>query len=179
MPRQFLHTGLAGQVMTGLRRRRNPAVGLRMTAMIDVIFLLLTFFVLTARFKQPESHLNVILPKPAVGAAQAVAEKPMSIRLEVVDSQCTVLLPQAGRIVLRPDTMDVNLSELSRRLAGIFPSYDIAGQGVEFYCGDAVQWDYVVKVYDVLYRAGAAKIIFITEEKMAPVDDSVKNTQAQ
>lgn len=166
MDRQLLHTGLAGQVMTGLRRRRNPAMGLRMTAMIDVIFLLLTFFVLTARFKQPESHLNVSVPKPAVGAASPVAKEPLSIRLEAGPSQCAVTMPQAGQIILKPDTIESNLTELQNRLADIIPSYDIAGQSVQLYCGDAVQWDYLVKVYDVLHRNGAGKIIFVTEEKI-------------
>jgi biopolymer transport protein ExbD len=179
MPRQLLHTGLAGQVMTGLRRRRNPAMGLRMTAMIDVIFLLLTFFVLTARFKQPESHLNVTLPKPAVGVASPVVKEPLSIRLETANSQCSVILPQAERILLVPDTIEANLADLHDRLMNILPSYDIAGLGVELYCDDTVQWDYIVKVYDVLYRAGATKITFVTEEKIAPADDSVKNPQAQ
>lgn len=169
---------MAGQVMTGLRRRRNPAMGLRMTAMIDVIFLLLTFFVLTARFQQPESHLNVTLPKPAVGTAQSMAKEPLSIRLETANSQCSVILPQAETIWLVPDTLSANLADLQGRLKAIFPSYDIAGQGVELHCGDAVQWDYVVKVYDVLYRAGAMKITFVTEDKANTAHDSVKNPQA-
>jgi biopolymer transport protein ExbD len=163
-----IQTGLAGQVMTGLRRRRNPAMGLRMTAMIDVIFLLLTFFVLTARFKQPESHLDVTLPKPAVGTVQSTAKEPLSIRLEAADSPCSVVLPKNDRIVLRAETMEANLTDLHTRLMAVMPSYDIAGQGVELHCDDAVQWDYVVKVYDVLYRAGAMKITFVTEEKITP-----------
>ncbi len=170
---------MAGQVMTGLRRRQNPAMGLKMTAMIDVIFLLLTFFVLTARFQQPESHLNVTLPKPAVGTANPVAKEPLSIRLEAADLGCSVLLPQTDKIFLRPDTIQANLTDLQDHIMSIMPSYDIAGQGVELHCDDAVQWDYVVKVYDVLYRAGAMKITFVTEEKIVPAHDSVKNPQTQ
>jgi biopolymer transport protein ExbD len=177
MSSQKINTGLAGQVMSGLRRRRNPAMGLRMTAMIDVIFLLLTFFVLTARFKQPESHLNVTLPKPVVGAAQSAVKEPLSIRLEMTDSRCSVILPQTDRIFLVPDTLSANLTVLQNHLMNILPSYDIAGQGAELYCSDAMQWDYVVKVYDVLYRAGVTKIAFITEEKTTPDEDSVKSTE--
>jgi biopolymer transport protein ExbD len=179
MAGQIIQSGMAGQVMAGLRRRRNPAMGLRMTAMIDVIFLLLTFFVLTARFQQPESHLNVTLPKPAVGTEQSAAKEPLSIRLETANLRCSVLLPQAETILLVPDTLSANLADLHHRLTAIFPLYDIAGQGVELRCDDAVQWDYVVKVYDVLYRAGAMKITFVTEEKTASAPDSVKNPQAQ
>jgi biopolymer transport protein ExbD len=151
-------------------------MGLRMTAMIDVIFLLLTFFVLTARFKQPESHLNVTLPKPAVGSASQAAKEPLSIRLEMEETRCSVILPQADRIVISADTIEANLKDLQNRLTELFPSYDISEQGIEFYCDDAVRWDYVVKVYDVLYRAGAIKITFVTEEKTAPNTASSGNS---
>jgi biopolymer transport protein ExbD len=52
-------------------------------------------------------------------------------------------------------------------------------QGVELHCGDAVQWDYVVKVYDVLYRAGAVKITFVTEEKVISDGDTVNKRNVQ
>jgi biopolymer transport protein ExbD len=179
MARQIIHTGMAGQVMTGLRRRQNPAMGLKMTAMIDVIFLLLTFFVLTARFQQPELHLNVTLPKPGVGTANPVAKGPLSIRLDAADLGCSILLPQTDKLFLRPDTIQTNLTDLQDHLMSIMPSYDIAGQGVELHCGDAVQWDYVVKVYDVLYRAGAVKITFVTEEKVISDGDTVNKRNVQ
>jgi biopolymer transport protein ExbD len=164
MNNQILQSGLAGRVMAGLKRRRSPAMGLRMTAMIDVIFLLLTFFVLTARFKQPESHLNVTLPKPAVSAAQSVSGGPLSVRLKAVDNGCEVILTQADKIILRPGTIDTNLAELNARFPSVASSYNLAEQGVEIYCDNAVQWDYVVKVYDVLYKMGVTKITFVTEK---------------
>ena len=52
--------GIRAQVVGGLPRRRRR-FGLRMTPMIDVIFLLLTFFVLTAKFRTPEQFLPIHL----------------------------------------------------------------------------------------------------------------------
>ena len=164
MRQQVSQSGLAGRVMTGLKRRGSPGMGLRMTAMIDVIFLLLTFFVLTARFRQPESHLNVALPKPAVGAPQPVSKGPLSIRIKAADNGCEVILAEADKIILHPGAIDTNLAELSRRFPAVASSYNLVEQGVELHCDNAVQWDYVVKVYDVLYRLGAKKITFITEK---------------
>jgi biopolymer transport protein ExbD len=161
---QILHSGLAGRVMAGLKRRRNPAMGLRMTAMIDVVFLLLTFFVLTARFVQPESHLNVTLPKPAVGAAQPLSEGPLSIQLKATDNGCEIILTQADKVVLRPETINAGLAELSGWLPSVASSYNLADHGVELRCDNAVQWDYVVKIYDVLYQTGVTKITFVTEK---------------
>jgi biopolymer transport protein ExbD len=44
-----------------LQKRKQRWFGLKMTPMIDVIFLLLTFFVLTARFRSPEQFLPILL----------------------------------------------------------------------------------------------------------------------
>jgi biopolymer transport protein ExbD len=164
MRQQLLQSGLAGRVMAGLKRRRSPTMGLRMTAMIDVIFLLLTFFVLTTKFQPPESHLNMALPKPAVGAASAVSKVPLSIRLKAAENGCEVVLAEMNKIILRSDTLDANLTDLAGRFPAVAASYDVIGQGVELRCDNAVRWDYVVKVYDVLYRMGATKITFITEK---------------
>jgi len=48
-------------VIAGLQKRKRRSFGLRMTAMIDVIFLLLTFFVLTAKFRPPEEFLGLAM----------------------------------------------------------------------------------------------------------------------
>ncbi|HUS57215.1 MAG TPA: biopolymer transporter ExbD [Planctomycetota bacterium] len=49
-----------------MKRKRNddsPPAELQMTSMIDVTFLLLIFFLLGTRFKEPQGRLNAYLPK--------------------------------------------------------------------------------------------------------------------
>ncbi len=161
------HRGLAKQVINGLQRRGGPGMGLRMTAMIDIIFLLLTFFVLTAKFQKSESQLPVVMPKPATETAALQTAGPMKVRIDTIESGCEVALGEDTKIVLSRQNLDAGLANLSNQFLTAAQSYDISTHGLELYCDNAVQWDYVVKIYDVFYRMGATKITFVTRETSA------------
>lgn len=65
--------------------RRRPSTGtlaIPMSAMIDVTFLLLIYFLITRRDDIPEAHLAVNLPSPKTEADQ-VEERPSLLEIEV------------------------------------------------------------------------------------------------
>ena len=67
-------------VIAGLRKQKRRSFGLRMTAMIDVIFLLLTFFVLTAKFRPPEEFLGLSLSGNSTTATSFDIIEPLTLR---------------------------------------------------------------------------------------------------
>ncbi len=145
------------QVATSGISRRKPAIGIRMTPMIDVIFLLLTFFVLTAKFQEPEQLLPI-----SVSGAQALtppaAQEPLPIHVKAAPDGCVIRVGDRTGITLSAQNPQEGLLVLTRIVQG---RVETAGfQPVELYCDDAVAWDIVVKVYDVLYVMGAKDITF-------------------
>ena len=68
----------------GLVRRKkvNRAVDMPMSAMIDVVFLLLIYFIVTYKDEIPEAHLAVNLPSPSAPPEEPV-EPPVLLELEV------------------------------------------------------------------------------------------------
>ncbi len=74
----------------GLRRRRRNGAGLRMTAMIDVIFLLLTFFILTAKFRVPEQFLGVVLAAAHSSEQSFGVVEPLVINISESNGDCVV-----------------------------------------------------------------------------------------
>lgn len=168
MANETAQKGLAGQVMSGLMRRGGGGMGLRMTAMIDVIFLLLTFFVLTARFPKPEANLPVVMPKPSTETTAVSDNGPMKIYLKAMPSGCRVTFGETKPIELLQDNLETGLAAVTNDFLEAAKSFNIAEKGLELYCEDAVEWDYVVKVYDVLYRSGARKIVFVSQDKQNP-----------
>ena len=157
-------TGQAGRgfhqtVMSGLRRRK-PAIGIRMTPMIDVIFLLLTFFVLTAKFKEPEQILPIILGTANTQALQ-VDQTPLAVTLKPAANGCAVMLAEAN-VTLTADDPKTGLLELTQIIQT--NAQTMQNRPIELYCDDAVTWDHVVKVYDILYALGAQDITFRIEE---------------
>lgn len=141
--------------------RRKLSIGLRMTPMIDVIFLLLTFFVLTAKFREPEQVLPILLGQAEAAAVRADADA-MAIRIEAAENGCVVFIGKEAAVAVAADTPGEGLLELTERVQ---ERVETAGSGpVELYCDNAVSWDLVVKIYDVLYALGAQNITFRIEE---------------
>ena len=69
---------------------------LNLTPLIDVVFLLLVFFMLTTTFLDPERELEIDLPQAESGA---VAEEDRELVINVFED---------GRITLSGDTVDPN-----------------------------------------------------------------------
>ena len=68
-----------------------------------------------------------------------------------------------SKITLSTQNPQQGLLELTETLQGI-DALKTAGSPFELYCDDAVTWDLVVKVYDLLYALGARDITFRVEE---------------
>ena len=155
-----MSSGFHHRAMTGIGRRKL-SIGFRMTPMIDVIFLLLTFFVLTAKFQEPEQLLPIVL-----GQGQEQVERsdldPLQIQVKACQRGCLVIVPGQPETILSVENPAEGLVVLTQRVQSRFES---EGPGpIELYCDDAVAWDFVVKIYDVLYALGAQDITFRIEE---------------
>lgn len=147
--------------MAGFGSSRRLSMGLRMTPMIDVIFLLLTFFVLTSKFQEPEQLLTVFSGRTQTQAAQT-PQKILHIRVETIQAGCLLKIDNRPPITLSQSEPADALLVLARRVrqelqaAGNIP--------IELNYDDAVPWDTVVKVYDVIYALGTQNITFRIEE---------------
>lgn len=155
-------SGFHQTVMAGfIKDKRRITMGLRMTPMIDVIFLLLTFFVLTTKFQEPEQILPLIVGKGEPQSA-VMQDNPLRVYIESDSSGCQLRVEDYSPIRLLDETPKESLLVLTRKVqlaleaTGPIP--------VELYCDDAVPWDIVVKVYDVLYALGLQDITFRIEE---------------
>jgi len=80
--------------MAKMKKRAGPqVVQIPMASMIDIVFLLLIYFIVTHRDEKTEAHLAVNLPSP--NAAPTTEVKPRLLELEVHPGQ--VLLQGAPR----------------------------------------------------------------------------------
>lgn len=154
-------SGFHQVVMSGFGRSRRISMGLRMTPMIDVIFLLLTFFVLTAKFQEPEQLLPVFVGHSSSPVASA-DKHPIQIFVRAGNAGCSFIVADHPPIAVS----DTNPSQSLLKLAHtVRRTQDKAGPApLELTYDDAVPWDVVVKVYDVLYALGGDDITFRIEE---------------
>jgi biopolymer transport protein ExbD len=143
-----------------------------MTPMIDVVFLLLIFFICTASFQRPESIL------PSNLQLAGTSTEPLPIELEYVDLEWIVVRitlaaswagtspsqhdPSLTRYELndQPCPSLAQLGELLRTLAGID-----AGLPVVLDSAGEVPLGSLIDVYDACRLAGFTQIQFATAHK--------------
>ena len=118
--------------------RSSRAPTLALTSMLDVIFLLLCFFVTVSVFSQWESEISIKLPEAKT------AEAPERLPGEII-----VNLAKDGSIKVNGAAM--TLSDLQSRLARIAKFYP--GQPVIIRADKDTKYDYLISVIDAC-RAG-------------------------
>ncbi len=119
-------------------RRQTRAPALALTSMLDVIFLLLCFFVTVSVFSQWESEISIKLPKANT------ADQPERLPGEII-----VNLAHDGRV--RVNGADLTLEELQKRLAKVARFYP--GQPVIIRADKRTQYDTLVRVIDTCRAA--------------------------
>jgi biopolymer transport protein ExbD len=132
------------------RRKRQPNPGqLNMASMIDVVFLLLIFFMCTMSFAAPEKDILTQLPRLATGTG-GLERDFEPIRIRVSAAGASVLVTLDGAPVASFDELVRGLS--ARRQIADLPVI-IDGQS-------DVAFKYMVAALDSCYEAELTRIAF-------------------
>lgn len=123
--------------------------GMDLAPLIDVVFLLLIFFLLTAVFVKPSIPLD--LPKSETAK---VIDKP----------EVSVTIKKDGSIMLNDD--DILLPELYAALSKIYRDL-LRDRDISLMADKEVSFGRVIEVMDIAKRAGVENISVLTERKRA------------
>lgn len=128
-----------------IKRRQRKAREIPLTPLIDVVFLLIVFFMLTTSFRVSES-LEISLPK--------VSDEPVETNMSTVDDILFITLPKPGFVLYGQEVVDdVELETRLFDLVGENPNQKIIVQA-----GEAVSVQELVKVMDLAYLTGAKQL---------------------
>jgi len=120
----------------------------QLAPMVDVVFLLLIFFITTMQLTQSERELNVSVPVAEEGAdaQQSVGEIIVNVR-------------EGGEVVIDQTVMDKSqLFAKLQRVAAVHKNQAIRIRGDE-----KVKYQKIVEVIDVCQKAGIPNISFATQ----------------
>jgi biopolymer transport protein ExbD len=118
-----------------------------MTPMIDVVFLLLCFFVTTQLFAQWETEIDITLPTARTG------QLPQRLPGEII-----INIHGDGQIVINARPLQsAELGAMLQRLAGLFP-----GQPVLLRADRATDYEHIIGVLDLCRQADIWNISFAT-----------------
>lgn len=126
---------------------------LNMASMVDVVFLLLIFFMCTSSLNQPENDLSSQLSRLGTGSRQGAApERMVRIRLLNVNRGVLIMCDEKPF----PDFPSLE-AELQRRAVLEDRPVVIEGQA-------GVPFSYMVAALDVCHRAGMRRVAFSPRE---------------
>jgi biopolymer transport protein ExbD len=124
-----------------------------MTPMIDVVFLLLCFFVTSQLFAQWETEIDITLPTARTG------QLPQRLPGEII-----LNLHADGRVVVNGRDLEGDaLGAMLQQVASLFP-----GQPVLLRADKATEYEQVIRVLDLCRQADIWNISFATGVPDAP-----------
>lgn len=126
---------------------QNAAPGFQIAPMVDIVFLLLIFFLVTWNFSRNETELDVKVPKAREGkeTRRAVGEVILNVKAD-------------GSVVMNRRTMDpAALGDALKKIAALYPDQAVILRGDE-----NTDYRHVVEVLDICRQANIWNVAFAT-----------------
>ena len=126
---------------------QNNAPGFQIAPMVDIVFLLLIFFLVTWNFSRSETELDVKVPKAREGkeTRRAVGEVILNVKSN-------------GTVVMNRRQMNaVELQDTLQKIASLYPDQAVILRGDE-----STDYRHVVEVLDTCRRANIWNVAFAT-----------------
>ena len=126
---------------------QNNAPGFQIAPMVDIVFLLLIFFLVTWNFSRSETELDVKVPKAREGkeTRRAVGEVILNVKSN-------------GTVVMNRRQMNAKeLQDTLQKIASRYPDQAVILRGDE-----STDYRYVVEVLDTCRRANIWNVAFAT-----------------
>ena len=143
----------------GVSRRRY--LTLRMAPMIDMIFLLLIFFLVAAKWRPEEEFLPFRLPVIETQEHNVGKPEPLMIHIFATDTGCKVQIGLLHTIQMDEQTIEEDLATLMEKMRDcMLAQKRFASDPVEIVCGPEVKWEHLAKIYNIFFGAGLTDITF-------------------
>lgn len=129
----------------------------KMTPMIDVVFLLLVFFVWTSSFELPEFDLPSAIAEPPAGGSEANSDQTPPV--EAFEEIVVRIIELDAQTIIQINGQNVNdLAQLKERIRqiielGVQPPVIVDP-------ADQITMSTAVEVYDAARAAGADRVLF-------------------
>jgi biopolymer transport protein ExbD len=140
---------------------RRSRFTLRMAPMIDMIFLLLIFFIVAGKWRPLENFLPFEMPAAQAGSQQFGRPEPLMIYISATQTGCQVRISQLYTVQIEDKTIAADLTVLMEKIRQtLLDQKRFAADPIEVVCAPEVKWDHVAKIYNLFFGAGLTDITF-------------------
>ena len=144
--------------------RKRPFT-LRMAPMIDMIFLLLIFFFVAAKWRPEEDFLLFRLPAAQAQEYRLGRPEPLIIHIFATRAGCQVQIGQLHTVQIDNGNIEGDLAVLMEKIEScLLAQKRFASDPIEIVCAPEVKWDYLAKIYNLFYGVGLTDITFAMAE---------------
>ena len=131
------------------KRKLKKGAAIDITSLVDIVFLLLIFFVVTTTFRESPG-LNLDLPETRDAAGVTLRDLEVSV----------VAAGAAGGAIVYLGEEEISIDELEERLRMEIASREQDRRALVVRADREVRFDTVFRVLDIARRAGALRITF-------------------
>ena len=144
-----------------LSKSRRRSFSLRMAPMIAMIFLLLIFFLVAAKWRPQEDFLPFQLPTAQGQSQRPARPEPLEIYIFAAETGCRVQVGRVHTVQIENETIEANLVELMEKInTYLLEQKRFAEDPIEIICNGQVKWEHLAKIYNLFYGAGLTDITF-------------------
>lgn len=148
-------------IFKGIFNNRKHPFALRMAPMIDMIFLLLIFFLVAAKFRPQEDFLPFQLPVAKAQNQTIGKPEPLTIYISSTNSGCLVQISQLRTVKIENTNIEEDLAVLMEKIRDcLLAQKRFADDPIEIICDADVKWQHLAKIYNLFYGAGLTDITF-------------------
>lgn len=141
--------------------RRRHLFTLRMAPMIDMVFLLLIFFIVTAKWRPEENFLPFQLPAAQAQDHRIGKPEPLVIYIFAAETGCQLQIDGLHTVQIENETIEADLAVFMKKTRDcMLEQKRIITDPIEIVCSPEVKWDHLAKIYNLFYGSGLTDITF-------------------
>ena len=134
---------------------------LHMAPMIDIIFLLLIFFLVATKWRPLESFLPLKIPATEAKNSPLAVIEPLAIHITDTAGGCMVQVDRLKTVQIEDQTIEADMASLMETVrTSITAQKRYASDPVEIVCGPQVKWEHLAKIYNLFFGEGMTDITF-------------------
>ena len=152
-------------ILDRLHTRRRSGIGLRIAPLVDMIFLLLIFFLVAAKWRAKEDFLPLQLPAAGASTEAQAVGKPEPLTIQILATQtnqgCRVQIGTSYAIDISSQKAEEGLAVMMEKTRQcLLEQKRYASDPVEIICASKVKWEYLAKIYNIFIGMGFTDITF-------------------
>lgn len=155
-----MQRGMCGRLSGGRR-----LFTLRMAPMIDMIFLLLIFFFVAAKWRPEEKFLPFQIPTAQAQEHSIGRPEPLMVTISPTQTGCEVQIGRLHTIHIEDEAIEAKLTVLMEKMSETLTAQKrYTSDPIEITCSGDLKWDHLTKIYNVFYGAGLTDITLVMTE---------------